>query len=620
MRRLQVLILLFCAALTIPLAYFIIRTYQGLKQEEVAELKYFAETVFDRMEGELARLVRVEEARAIDEYNLDPSARSGRQNLAEPPDEKYILGYFQNNPDGSFFSPLKDQNKKKAGVTVAELKIANEVFNRKKTQAPESMPEPDEEREMVQEEQKQAESSFSNRYISRAPQQKAHLGQQKRRVEKITVNQAANIAQFDKDNVNKGKKQAIKEDNVGRADRYEAKAEEAMDDADSGGGASSPASFDDNTFQAEVDPMQSVFLDEDKVFIFRRIMIDNRVYRQGLVIRVGELVRSLARSHYVNQPMAHFTGLEFDVVEQGRERRAYQVGAIPDKPKITLNRTFPRPFSFLKAGLSCEQVPRSGGRRTLMIMVVVLGFIIMGGLFAIYRSASVVLDMSERRSGFVSSVTHELKTPLTNIRMYIEMLEQGIARDREREQDYFRILGSESARLSRLINNVLEFSKLETRQRRLELRAGTFDEVISEVSDVMREKIRQEGFVFKVEHEDGTQFKYDREVMIQVLINLIENSMKFGKGAPEKNITLRVRPEGERMLVSVSDTGPGIPGNALKKIFEDFYRVDNSLTRNTRGTGIGLALVKKFVKSMGGDVIAANNPGPGCTITISLPC
>ncbi len=241
------------------------------------------------------------------------------------------------------------------------------------------------------------------------------------------------------------------------------------------------------------------------------------------------------------------------------------------------------------------------------------------GLFAIYQSARAIVDLSERRSQFVSSVTHELKTPLTNIRMYVEMLEQGIAKNPEREQEYFRILDSEGARLSRLINNVLELSKLEKKQRHIDLQPGTFEDVITEVQALMAEKLKQEGFTFKVEPGRIRPFKYDREVMIQVLINLIENSMKFGKSGPGRKIGIQTLQEEDGVKIMVADTGPGIPRDALKKIFNDFYRVENSLTRTTRGTGIGLALVKKFVNLMGGTVTAANNEGPGCTITISLP-
>ena len=103
------------------------------------------------------------------------------------------------------------------------------------------------------------------------------------------------------------------------------------------------------------------------------------------------------------------------------------------------------------------------------------------------------------------------------------------------------------------------------------------------------------------------------------MINLIENSMKFGKNSPVREITLRIFPKGDNVKICVTDTGPGIPKDALKKVFDDFYRVDSSLTRITRGTGIGLALVKKLITGMGGSVTAENNDGSGCTIMISIP-
>ena len=203
--------------------------------------------------------------------------------------------------------------------------------------------------------------------------------------------------------------------------------------------------------------------------------------------------------------------------------------------------------------------------------------------------------------------------------MYIEMLEQGIAKDSEREQDYFQIINSEGSRLSRLINNVLDMAKLEKKQRSLNLIKGTFEEVVAKVQTVMQAKLWQEGFTLKIVQEDIRPFNYDREAMIQVLINLIENSIKFGQTAVRKEITIRIYQDADRVKIAVADRGPGIPQHALKKVFDDFYRVDNALARKTRGTGIGLALVKKFINLLGGQVSAQNNAEGGCTITISLP-
>jgi signal transduction histidine kinase len=107
--------------------------------------------------------------------------------------------------------------------------------------------------------------------------------------------------------------------------------------------------------------------------------------------------------------------------------------------------------------------------------------------------------------------------------------------------------------------------------------------------------------------------------MVQILINLIENSIKFGRDYATRQITVRVAGGDDHVAVTVADTGPGIPSRDLKKVFDDFYRVEGALSRTTGGTGIGLSLVQKFMQAMGGSVTAANNNGPGCTITLRLP-
>ena len=645
MKKLKLLIVIFSLALCIPLAYFVLRTYRGLEQEEVATLSYFAETLFEEMERTLAVMVQKEEGRAIDEYNFQLSPAGRQQNageslsspLSELSEKKYILGYFQNNPDGSFQTPLVENDQKISparGKIVNELKKANEIFNRKRvTVSDRIQPRP---AEIAAESKAVQKAGLADKYLdkSRSQASRQYLGQKEKRVEQITINQAANLAKRENSQLMSsarvtGESFDSKDDRYRAQDRVAGKAmapkksssrrsifEEAVSDLQpaSVADADEPASY-----QVEVAPLQAVFLTDDQIYIFRRIMINKQIYRQGFVLQANAFLSYLAQTYFLTQPMAKFSGLRLSVIDQGRVTGTVESGTISNNPEFILNRSFPSPFSFLKATLTCHQVPRSAGRSTLTIMLIVLAVIVLIGLFAIYQSTRTIVDLSERRSQFVSSVTHELKTPLTNIRMYIEMLEQGIAHNPEREQEYYRILDSEGARLSRLINNVLELSKLEQKQRHIDLQSGTFEDVITEVKAVMAERIKQEGFVLKVKPGRIRPFKYDREVMIQVLINLIENSMKFGKRASSREIGIRTRQEKGTVQIMVSDTGPGIPRHALKKVFDDFYRVENSLTRTTRGTGIGLALVKKFVRLMGGSVTAANNVGPGLTITISLP-
>lgn len=135
----------------------------------------------------------------------------------------------------------------------------------------------------------------------------------------------------------------------------------------------------------------------------------------------------------------------------------------------------------------------------------------------------------------------------------------------------------------------------------------------------MAEKLRQEGFTLTTDLSKGLAFTYDREVMVLMPINPMENSPIFGRQCPERRIRTSVAAQENRVAVSLADTGPGMPEHALKEVFDDFYRVEDAWTRMTGVTGIGLPPVKKFMQAMGGTASAANNRGPGYIITLGLP-
>lgn len=645
MQRIKLYILLFCLALSIPLSYVVWRTYKSLEQEERGQLRFFAETIFDDMEKELTELVQREEGREVDEYNntivssdnqLQPSP------LALLPQDGYILGYLQNNPDGSLQTPLAADLMKAppAYQTVIEqLRVSNQKFNQKKYTLPDST-EPTKPAPVIAEESepKEENEGFANRYLASAKRKsakKATLGQQSVRVEKITQRQAKNIAQApaadeamldwdQEDAQHEHKESAAEKGQATGGSHPQSRRQNEQRDWPVQTSAAAPAisaisSGDNQQFQIEVAPLQSVFIDDGLIFIFRRVAMNNQIYRQGFILKVQDFLRHLAKTHFAVHPIAGFTRLSLMVNDHGQQHEVFSSGKGHGPGRIVAGRTFPVPFNFISAAVIGDNVPASTTHRMLTVAIVALGIVMLIGLFTIYQSVRSVVDLSERRSQFVSSVTHELKTPLTNIRMYVEMLEQGIAPTPEREQAYLGIIGSESGRLSRLINNVLELSKLEKKQRLVHLELGQLEEVLSEVRSVMSPKLDQEGFDLVVEAEKMPQFHYDREAMIQVLINLIENSIKFGRNAEDRRINITVHTQGDWVDIAVSDTGPGIPRNSLSRVFDDFYRADNALTRTTGGTGIGLALVKKLIQAMGGRVSAANNDGPGCTITMTLP-
>lgn len=604
MKSLRRLILIFAVGLALPLGYLGVQAYRSLEAEEAATFGFFAETLFDAMQAAAADLIRREEARPVDAYG-GPAAAA----LAGLPAEGYLRGYFQNDPDGSFQTPHRADGPaapRELRELRAELEAANRVFNRKRAEGTDRLR--PEAAEAPREDKAGEPPRFAEKYLdlSRSQRAKSALGEKDSRLQSVTPEQAFHLSRIEK-------KPAPA---AGASEREGAKAQ-APAAADRAAEVDGPAAG--AGLQAEVAPFQAVFIDDGRVFVFRRIMIDGRIYRQGFVLQIDLFLEHLAAAHFRPQPMAGFAHLRLRALEQGRELRAVQAGAAAGRPRISLARRFPAPFGFVRAELSCERVPPSAGRGTLNLALAALAGVVVLGLLAIYHSTRKVVDFSERQSRFVSAVTHELKTPLTNIRMYIEMLEQGMARDPEREQEYFRILQSEGARLTRLIANVLELAKLEKKHRRPDRQKGGFAEVLADVEALMQGALQQAGFRLEIENALTGAFEYDREVMVQVLINLIENSLKFGRSSPAKTITLRLREAGDRVRIEVADTGPGIPAADLEKIFDDFYRAGDAVAAEAGGTGIGLALVRRFVGLLGGRVSAANNPGAGCTIRIELP-
>jgi len=632
MKRLKLFILLFFTALTVPIGYFIFQTYQGLERVESARLRFFAETIFDEMENELLDLAHTEENRLVDEYNGTYMPNGIPQGSGKPvssplsvlPDKDYILGYFQNNPDGSFHTPLtlpEASTPAETSLAINELQSINDIFNpmRSKAATVNRQPVP----KAVKKKETKAQSDFESPYLDRSKKKSKYVSSAKRqsRVQEISEEQALRLSR--QSAPQEWTDEAVADVEMEEDTQTREKTEPM---ALAGSIPESPTMSSEShdldflrTFQVEIAPLQSVIVSDDRVFLFRRVVIGEAIYRQGFVIKLKAFAKHIADAHFSQHPIARYAALRIDVIHKNGNTDIARFGTAVERPVFTHQRGFSFPFNFLSVNLSCSSIPHSENRRMLGIMMLIFLTVFLLGFLAIYQSARTVIDLSERRSRFVSSVTHELKTPLTNIRMYIEMLEQGMARDPEREQTYFGVLNRESARLSQLINNVLELSRLENRQRRLSMQEGDLVDVFREVEMLMGETVHQAGFTLRIEKPDVGAFSYDAQIVTLILINLIENSIKFGKDQALKSILVKTWAEKTTVNISVTDTGPGIPRNALKKVFTDFYRVEDALTRKTSGTGIGLSLVKKFVSLMNGNVSARNNEGPGCTITVSLP-
>jgi signal transduction histidine kinase len=243
------------------------------------------------------------------------------------------------------------------------------------------------------------------------------------------------------------------------------------------------------------------------------------------------------------------------------------------------------------------------------------------GLYALYRMVAVQVRFAERRDNFVAAVTHELKTPITAIRMYGEMLRDDMVRDEDTRRDYYRMITAEGERLSRLINNVLEHARLRQGERPMRLMAGNVELLVREVVEVMRPHIEHEGFSIELEVDPALpRALYDDDALKQVLFNVIDNALKYGRYADGRKggaLCIRCKAVEGVVTICVRDFGPGVPAASLKTVFDPFYRAQDELTRSQPGTGIGLSLVRDLVGRMRGKV-TGSNAAPGFEVEIAL--
>ena len=260
-------------------------------------------------------------------------------------------------------------------------------------------------------------------------------------------------------------------------------------------------------------------------------------------------------------------------------------------------------------------------RRLAIAKTSLIGFIdlmLLAGLGLVWSNVRRELRLSRLKSDFVANVSHELKTPLALIRLYAETLELRRVPSEERKGEYYRVIGKESRRLTQLINNILDFSRIEAGRREYRMAPSDIGAVVRDVVESYRFAIEKLGFSLELSVGDELPpLELDPEAISQAVINLLNNSIKYS--SEQKSIKVSVRRELDRVLLSVSDRGIGIPRSEHRRIFEKFYRVETSLVHTTKGSGLGLALVQHITEAHGGRVELASAPGEGSTFTLSLP-
>lgn len=240
--------------------------------------------------------------------------------------------------------------------------------------------------------------------------------------------------------------------------------------------------------------------------------------------------------------------------------------------------------------------------------------VLMGVVFLIY-AASKERALSDLKSEFIANVSHELKTPLSVIRMFGEMLRTDRVGSDEKRKQYLEIIGREAERLTSLIDNVLDFSKLEQGKERYDFKESRLGEIVAQTAETFRYRSEWEGVDLNVSIQKPIPaLEIDEEAIALAIINLLDNAVKYGKQTP---IDLTVTVTGKAVEIQVRDRGPGIPEDRARRIFDRFYRVSHH--DEVRGSGIGLSLVKHTAEAHGGHAWAKNAADGGALVGFSIP-
>jgi len=366
------------------------------------------------------------------------------------------------------------------------------------------------------------------------------------------------------------------------------------------------------TVQVRIEPFAPVVIPGDpgvesifagQVFLLRHIQIEDRHFIQGFRLNEQKLIEEIegSASQFMREGMNY--NLSDSMTIQDDEGVAYAA---------ILN------FGFGDLVLNLMEIDpnwiqkRVNQLRAWYFSIVSVVLLAVGlGLVSLWRNARAQLKLAQKKDDFISAVSHELRTPLTSIRMYSEMLEKNWVKSPDKAAEYYRNMRQESERLSRLIENVLDFSRIQRGQKKYSFCVGDLNKCVADVVEMMKPHAIQKGFTIRTELGRVEPTAFDGDAVTQIVVNLLDNAIKYARNTEDRTIIVRTARNEKFVLIEVEDHGPGVPHRQRKKIFEQFYRAGAEATRETTGTGLGLALVKKFTEAHSGfvEIISARPTG-----------
>ncbi|MGR9044670.1 MAG: sensor histidine kinase, partial [Gammaproteobacteria bacterium] len=373
------------------------------------------------------------------------------------------------------------------------------------------------------------------------------------------------------------------------------------------------------SFESEVSPLQLIRLGGGYLCFYRNAWSGKARYVQGLIVDeqfLQKIIQPVLDS-LDDLPLSSLL-----IVDRGRVMQRFRQAA-SETEVLLYRRTLLSPFQQLELIVNSGSLEAGAGRRVLDIVSIALALIVVGGFVLFYRLGASQIELAKQQRNFISSVSHELKTPLTSIRMYSEMLRADWVTDPARKRGYYDYIYFESERLSRLISNVLQLARLDNHPKKIHPVAVDAGQLLQQVKAKVAAQIEAADYRLTLippnNGADHSVVQVDEDAFVQIMINLVDNAIKFSRRSDNRRIDIGYRTggKGKELVFYVRDYGPGVEKEQMKKIFKLFYRAGDELTRTQPGTGIGLALVVQLAESMGA-VVDLVNRFPGAEFQVKF--
>lgn len=662
-RRLTLLLLLFFLALAVPTSILVAQAYSQLKWEAFHQHQQLARELTLRIDSGFNELIQREENRPISDYEFlnvtggDGSAFLQRSPLSEFPIQSEfpgLLGYFQVDASGQLRTPVMPEgNATNYGISLSDLNQRKQLVARirgildqnrlSKKSSDVAFPLAEETVSLDESEHHSIpQKKGLNTSIDRSNQGQAFFDELTLRksapAKRVLSNQVKDLNLEDSFEVatsvppKQSREKVKKQEDMKRVRKEKVNLPQARSQTDVDEVATQEPSLDQQnirieTFVSEVEPMEFAKLDSGHFVMFRRVWHKEERYVQGILISQNDFIDQLIAPAFRESGLSTMSQLivayQGEILKQfvPRYNRLYQPSSTQKTDELLHQSRLVTPFSDIELIYTLARLPIGAGGKIIIWSAVVLAFVLIGGCLMLYRLGLRQLDLARQQQDFVSAVSHELKTPLTSIRMYGEMLREGWA-VKEKRKSYYDFIFYEAERLTRLINNVLQLARLSHNEQNANLSPLTVKQVLAELKPRIISQLEPSGFELSVladETADEAKINIDIDSFLQIFINLVDNALKFSVAAKVKKIDLCYKKLNDSTIqFSVRDYGPGIASDQLKKIFQLFYRSENELTRETVGTGIGLALVQQLATAMNAEVDVINCQ-PGVEFTIRFP-